>query len=466
VFGPTEPTHVISQTVDDLLVDASACSRHTAHMADQQSSASTPQPGAPSTRRRASAAQTRTRRVSGRSRAIGPRTQQRRPFDAQAYRRGAQSRLRRFRQGSALAVAATAFLLLLWGLPAEGVDRVTADSAAMARQPGTGSAMVDDAAATVNDATETVRQLWDEFVSYLPRLALALTLLALAGLLARLTRAVLTRTFERWERATAITALARVVIFVVAGAAALSVLAGDARAAVGSVGLLGLAASWALQTPIESFTGWLLNAFQGYYRVGDRIEVGEVVGDVYRIDVLTTTIWEAGGPGKAVAAAQSTGALITFPNWEVLRSNVVNYTRDFPYVWDEVTVSVANESDLAYCVTTLAGMARRVLGAGMEEAAQQYERLLQSARLRFDVEELPQVYLSTTDAWTNCTIRYLVPVRSRRRWSTALVLEASLELAKPEHRGRIVGAYPRMDVAVRRDGFEDVTPTSDPPSAV
>lgn len=321
--------------------------------------------------------------------------------------------------------------------------------------------MAEEAAASVDDATETVRELWGDFLDYLPRLALALLMIGLAALLARLVRTVLTRTLGRWERVTAIAALARVGIFVVAGAAALSVLAGDARAAVGSVGLLGLAASWALQTPIESFTGWLLNAFQGYYRVGDRIEVGEVLGDVYRIDVLTTTIWEAGGPGKAVSAAQATGALITFPNWEVLRSNVVNYTRDFPYVWDEITVNVANESDLAYCVATLSGMARRVLGEEMEEAAQQYERLLQSARLRFDVEELPTVYLSTADSWTNCTIRYLIPVRSRRRWSTALVLEASRELAKPEHHGRIIEVYPRMDVVVRRDwdgGSRDVPP--------
>jgi small-conductance mechanosensitive channel len=64
--------------------------------------------------------------------------------------------------------------------------------------------------------------------------------------------------------------------------------------------------------------------------VGDRIAVGDVFGDVYRIDVLTTTVWEAGGPGKPVSAAQSTGALITFPNWEVLRSNIINYSRDFP----------------------------------------------------------------------------------------------------------------------------------------
>jgi small-conductance mechanosensitive channel len=69
-------------------------------------------------------------------------------------------------------------------------------------------------------------------------------------------------------------------------------------------------------------------------------------GDVYRIDVLTTTVWEAGGPGKSVTGAQPTGAMITFPYWEVLRSNIVNYSREFPYVWDEVTVAIANESDL------------------------------------------------------------------------------------------------------------------------
>lgn len=55
------------------------------------------------------------------------------------------------------------------------------------------------------------------------------------------------------------------------------------------------AASWALQTPIESFTGWLLNAFRAYYGVGDRVAVGDVFGDVFSIDILTTTVWEAGG---------------------------------------------------------------------------------------------------------------------------------------------------------------------------
>ena len=69
-------------------------------------------------------------------------------------------------------------------------------------------------------------------------------------------------------------ALMRIGLFLLAIAAGLSVIAGDATALLGSIGLIGLALSWALQTPIESFTGWVLNAFRDYYRPGDRIEVG------------------------------------------------------------------------------------------------------------------------------------------------------------------------------------------------
>jgi small-conductance mechanosensitive channel len=172
---------------------------------------------------------------------------------------------------------------------------------------------------------------------------------------------------------------------------------------------------------------------------------------VFRIDVLTTTVWEAGGPGKPVSAAQATGALITFPNWEVLRSNVVNYSRDFPYVWDEITVAVANESDLAYCETLLEDVARRALGPQMTDAAERYHQLLETERLTFDVEEVPRVYFSPAESWTDCTVRYLVPVRSRRGWSSSLMVAIGQELARPEHSERIRPVYPRREVRIRRD---------------
>lgn len=385
------------------------------------------------------------RRAAGRREPGAPRVARRQ--DARAYRQNAQAQLRRFRRGSALAVAITAILLLVWGAPLDTPDVEAAQQAETAAQPPVDD-VIPDPSTAVEEATTTIRDLAYNFYGFLPRLLLAGIIFVVAALVTKVLAATLQRMVGGWERTVAVIALVRLTVYLVAAIATLSVLAGDVRAIVGSVGLLGLAASWALQTPIESFTGWLLNSFRGYYRVGDRIAVGDVFGDVYRIDVLTTTVWEAGGPGKPVAAAQSTGALITFPNWEVLRSNLVNYSRDFPYIWDEISVSVANESDLGYCSTVLSAVARRVLGDQMEEAAQRYEALLRAERLMYDVDEVPYVYLSSADSWTDCTIRYLVPVRSRRKWSSILLLEISRELVRQEHQGRILPVYPRTEAVV------------------
>jgi hypothetical protein len=84
--------------------------------------------------------------------------------------------------------------------------------------------------------------------------------------------------------------------------------------------------------------------------------------------------------------------------------------------------------------------------------AARYRQLLREAKLSFDVEEEPSLYLSPADAWTNCTIRYVVPARERRRWATNLLLAISQESARSAHRDRIITAYPRTEVQLRQSG--------------
>jgi small conductance mechanosensitive channel len=151
-----------------------------------------------------------------------------------------------------------------------------------------------------------------------------------------------------------------------------------------------------------------------------------------------------------VAGAQPTGAMITFPNWEVLRSNIVNYTRDFPYVWDEVTVSVANESDLAYTAQVFRDIAREVIGPEMGAPAEQYQALLHRARIGFDIPEDPSLFFSNGESWTNCTVRYLVGARQRRRRASDLLVALSNATLDPRHAGKILSSYPRSEVRLRR----------------
>jgi small-conductance mechanosensitive channel len=354
-----------------------------------------------------------------------------------------------------VAVAVTAFLLLLFGV--EGTDGAAETFVA---QSGAAHAAAGEPAATVQaegeptvaeateEAFDALRGLWRTFLANSPRYLIALGVLLIAGLIVRVLRALLRRITRSWERSNATVALAGLAVWLLAFGIAVSILVGDIRALVGSLGLVGLALSWALQTPIESFTGWLMNSFQGYYRVGDRVSVGDVFGDVYRIDFLTTTVWEIGSPGQdqPVQAEQPTGRLITFPNYEVLRGSIVNLTRDFPYVWDELTVPVANRSDLAYAAGVLRELTHELLADEMAAPAREYERILQIARLEKTVACEPQVFISLDDSWTNLTVRYLVPARERRRWKSALALAVSEELKKPEHETRIVGVFPRRQI--------------------
>jgi small-conductance mechanosensitive channel len=393
--------------------------------------------------------------------------------NAGALATGARARLRGFRQATVVAVAITGFFLLLFAPDAtDGAQEpLTQDTPVVQMQdiPDTvaiiRSVAVEDlqqiqepadegvradtlAMAATEDATRALHDLWVSFLGNLPKYLIALAVLLLAGILVRLLRPLLRRILRGWERSNALIVLSGFAIWLLALGIAISILVGDIRALVGSLGLVGLALSWALQTPIESFTGWLMNSMQGYYRVGDRVAVGEVFGDVYRIDVLTTTVWEIGGMDRdaPVQAEQPTGRLITFPNYEVLRGSIVNLTRDFPYVWDELDLQVGNRSDLTYAVEVLQKLAQNTIGEQMAEPARSYEAILRTARLEATIADVPQVFVSLDDSWTTLTIRYLVGARERRRWKSILAKAAMEELNRPEHGERILSVFPRRQI--------------------
>ena len=368
----------------------------------------------------------------------------------------ANQQLSRFRQASVVAVAITMLLLTIFSdgeaeqtqdiTPAdtENVQETTQESADTTEEDTVSIDNIGQAA--TDEAVTTIRELWTGFYQNLPKILIAVAALLLAWLLSKLIRPLLRRATRNWRTSNAVLAVTSISIWLIAIGVALSVLAGDIRALVGSVGLVGLALSWALQTPIESFTGWLLNSFKGYYRVGDRIAVGDVFGDVYQIDSLNTTVWEIGSPDQmgAVQAEQPTGRLVTFPNNEILTSTVINLTRDFPYVWDELAVPIANESDLVLALEVLQKVADNLLGAYMEQPAQEYERILQKANINEPVNQKPQLFVSATDSWTNITIRYLVGAKSRRKWKSDLQIAVSQELNQPKYKKKIISAYVRQ----------------------
>ena len=388
---------------------------------------------------------------------------------------GARRSLRNFRQATILAVAITGFIFLFFdpatstsqdvdGLELPDTVSVIEDYALedlTATHQATDTA-ADEAnpAVTAYEAVHAVREMLRGFYRSLPKILVATAILLIIWLLVKGINALIKSISGQWERTEAVTTLIGIIFWIFGIGIAISVLAEDVRALIGSLGLVGLALSWALQSPIESFTGWLLNKFKGYYRVGDRVIVGEVVGDVYKIDFVNTTLWEIGDPFSPgfVGAEQPTGRLVTFPNNEIVNGVIINFTSDFPYVWDELSIQVANESDLSYAMTMVEEVAVALFGPLMKEPTQQYERILRRARLEESVPDRPQIFLAAHDSWTNIVVRYLVNARERRKWKSELLLKITNELKKPEHAAKIVTAYPHQQIQLLNERGIPVSP--------
>jgi len=371
--------------------------------------------------------------------------------------KGAKNQLKRFKQASILAVGITGLMLMFTSsAPSESFD-----ASSQRMRDTTTETLKKSNEQAADEAIGALHNMWESFIYNYPKVLIALACLVLAWLIMRLVKYILKITLKNVPSAGGIITLSSIFIWLLAIGVVFSIVAGDIRALIGSFGLIGLALSWALQTPIESFTGWLLNSFKRYYKIGDRIRVGEVFGDVYKIDFLATTVWEIGSPFQPgfVNAEQPTGRLVTFPNNEILSGTIINLTGDFPFVWDELVMPVANESEISTAIKVMEDGATEVLGKYMATPARNYSTILQRAGLDDNVPQKPMVFVSASDSWTELTIRYLVGARERRRWKSDLLIKLSGIMNKPEYKNKIIPVYPRQQVQfITSDGISHHKP--------
>ncbi|HEX3985154.1 MAG TPA: mechanosensitive ion channel domain-containing protein [Acidobacteriaceae bacterium] len=109
-------------------------------------------------------------------------------------------------------------------------------------------------------------------------------------------------------------------------------------------GLLGAGIALALREPLLSIAGRLSIRAGQMYRVGDRIGLQQMAGDVIGIGVFYTRMLEI---GNWIHGDQATGRIVQFANSSVYQHAVYNYTLNFSYIWDELTLPVTYASDVA-----------------------------------------------------------------------------------------------------------------------
>lgn len=203
-----------------------------------------------------------------------------------------------------------------------------------------------------------------------------------------------------------------------------------------SLGVAGAGIAFALQEVIASVAGWVALSVGSFYGPGDRVQLRGIKGDVIDITILRTTLMEI---GEWVAGDLYTGRIVRIANSAVLKEPVFNYSADFPFVWDEITLPVKYGSDWQFARNMLRGLVNEVLSGYASEVKDSWLRMLRQYRLE-EANVEPMITLKATDNWIEFTVRYVVDYRKRRWMRDHLFTRILEEIDKSENRIRLASA--------------------------
>ncbi len=230
-----------------------------------------------------------------------------------------------------------------------------------------------------------------------------------------------------------------------------------------ALGLATAGIAFAMQEVIGAIAGWFNITFGGIFRVGDRVEMSGVQGDVIDISLLKTRLMEIGSASGTtsswVKGRQFTGRVVAVSNKASFTAPVFNYSSYFDFIWEEVEVGVPHHDDWERAAEILEREAlRQSASAGAREA-------MAGIRRRFPVpmaEVEPRVFVSTDADYTRLSVRFVVSIRNARSAKDEIVRhmltafdEAGIEIVSTQViQNAAMPWYPvgPTDDAGRRDG--------------
>lgn len=189
-------------------------------------------------------------------------------------------------------------------------------------------------------------------------------------------------------------------------------------------GVAGAGIAFALQEVIASIAGWIAISFGGFYAVGNRVQLGGIKGDVIDISVLRTTLMEV---GEWVKGDLYSGRVVRVANSFVFKEPVFNYSGDFPFLWDEISLPIRYGSDWKQAREILEKIGKENLTEHADLVRHSWHKLV----ALFRIEEAnidPIVTMQATDNWIEMTLRYVVDYRQRRSTKDLLFMKILEEI--------------------------------------
>ena len=205
-------------------------------------------------------------------------------------------------------------------------------------------------------------------------------------------------------------------------------------------GLIAAGVAFSLQRVIASIAGWIAISTQHFYTIGDRIQIGDIKGDVIDINVLRTAIMEI---GEWVEVDLYTGRIVWISNGTVFDTPVYNYSRSFPYLWDQIKIPVKHGSDINLAKKIMLDAVNSIVKDYIDDAKNSWKTIMRNFVVK-EAKVEPIVTLEINDNWIEFVIRYIVSYDQRVITRDNLFTQIYEEIQKTK--GKVVFASQTVQI--------------------
>jgi small-conductance mechanosensitive channel len=241
------------------------------------------------------------------------------------------------------------------------------------------------------------------------RLVVFIALLALVFTLAELWRRAVFRYVQDARRRSSFLLVRKIVLWAMVVAIAAATFATELGSLATFAGLITAGLAVAMQSVLVSVVGYFFLIGKYGIRVGDRVQVGTVTGEVIDLGLVRLHLMELSGQGSMAP----TGRVVAFANSIIFQASggLFKQIPGINLAWHEITATLPAGADYAALKTKLFDAVSNVLKDYRDDILRQTQEMQRTAASHGGGDAQPQVQLRFSASGVDALVRYPVELQ-------------------------------------------------------
>ena len=281
-------------------------------------------------------------------------------------------------------------------------------------------------------------QYRDEMRSFLVRLGLLVMIIAVVFVVGAAWRRAIFRYVQEPRRRYQFLLFRKIVIWIAVGVIIAFTFATELGSVATFAGLLTAGVAVALQNVLLSVAGYFFLIGKYGIRVGDRVQIAGVTGEVVDIGLVRLHLLELGSGGRD---AQPSGRVVAFSNSIVFQptSGVFKQIPGTSFVWHEISLTFSPEGDSRMIRERVATAVDTALKDHHEEMERQMRHMEKALNSISAIELRPKTSLHFTASGIEVTVRFPVELQNAAEIDDRVMREINAAIEQ-EPKLKLVGS--------------------------